>query len=82
VLLVNNSGTTLTGQIALVLTGLPAGVTLTNANGTYNGSPYINIVPPGGSWKSGWWNFLLPILEFTNTGSSPIAWTAEVIQGI
>ena len=82
VMLVNNSGTTLTGPIALVLTGLPAGVTLTNATGTFNGSPYIDIVPAGGSWQPGQRNFLMPRLKFTNTGSSPITWTAEVIQGI
>ncbi len=82
VMLVNNSGTTLTGRIALVLTGLPAGVTLTNATGTYNGSPYIDIVPDGGSWKPGQSHFLMPRLQFSDPSGVPITWTAEIIQGI
>lgn len=82
VMLVNNSGTTLTGRIALVLTGLPAGVTLTNATGTYNGSPYIDIVPDGGSWKPGQSHFLVPRLQFSDPSGVPITWTAEIIQGI
>jgi uncharacterized repeat protein (TIGR01451 family) len=82
VMLVNNSGTTLTGRIALVLTGLPAGVTLLNPSGTYNGSPYIDIVPDGGSWQAGQPHFLMPRLEFSDPSGVPITWTAEMIQGI
>jgi len=82
VMLVNNSGTTLTGRIVLVLTGLPAGVTLTNASGTFNGSPYIELVPAGGSWQPGQRNFLMPRLKFSNPNGVPITWTAQVIQGM
>ena len=82
VILVNNSGTTLTGPIALVLTGLPAGVTLTNATGMFNGSPYIDIVPANGSWKPGQSHFLMPRLDFYDPSGVPITWTAQIIQGI
>ncbi|MBL8228672.1 MAG: cadherin-like domain-containing protein [Bryobacterales bacterium] len=36
----NISGTAIPGPINVVLTNLPAGVTLANLNGTFNGSPY------------------------------------------
>jgi uncharacterized repeat protein (TIGR01451 family) len=82
VMLVNNSGTTLTGPIALVVTGLPAGVTLLNATGTFNGNPFIDIVPVNGSWQTGHPHFLMPRLEFSDPSGVPITWTAQVIQGI
>ena len=70
-LLINNSGATITGPVALVLTGLPSDVTLINADGSsntfgmYQGSPYIDIAPSGG-WQTGWRHFLLPVLHFYN----------------
>lgn len=81
-LLVNNSGATLTGPVALVLVGLPSDVTLTNASGTYNGSPYINIVPTGGSWQAGLWHFLVTVLEFNTSNPADIHYTPEIVQGI
>ncbi len=81
-LLINNSGTTFAGPVALVLTGLPAGVTLLHASGTYNGSPYINIVPPNGSWKPGLLNFIIAALEFNDPSHAKISYTAEIVQGI
>jgi hypothetical protein len=57
-------------------------VTLTNASGYYNGNPYINIVPPGGTWKAGWWNFLVTVLEFSTTNPGDIKYTPEILQGI
>jgi uncharacterized repeat protein (TIGR01451 family) len=81
-LFINNSGATLAGPIALVLTGLPAGVTLTNADGTYLGNPYINIVPPNGSWKAGWLHFLIAVLEFSDTSHVPITYKPQIVQGI
>ncbi|HTU16549.1 MAG TPA: choice-of-anchor Q domain-containing protein [Gemmataceae bacterium] len=81
-LFVNESGTTLTGPIALVLVGLPSDVTLTNASGTYDGSPYINIVPANGSWQAGWWHFLIAALEFSTSNPADIHYTPEIVQGI
>ena len=48
----NTSGATITGPIQLLLTNLPAGVTGSNNNGTFNGSPYWN-VPNSGSLAAG-----------------------------
>ncbi len=81
-LLINKSRTTITGPVALVLTGLPTGVTLTNASGTYNGSPYINIVSANGSWSPGWWNFLFVTLQFSDPNGVPITYTPEIVQGL
>jgi hypothetical protein len=39
----NTSGTTLSGPFQLVLSGLPSGVALLNATGTFGGSPFITI---------------------------------------
>jgi uncharacterized repeat protein (TIGR01451 family) len=82
VFLINTSGETINGPVALVLNGLPAGVTLLNANGTYNGSPYIDILPSGGSWKAGWRHFVLPFLHFNNPDNVKISYTAQIIEGI
>ncbi|HTU90344.1 MAG TPA: hypothetical protein VMF69_09740, partial [Gemmataceae bacterium] len=81
-LLFNWSGSTFTGPIALVLVGLPSNVTLTNASGYYDGSPYINIVAPGESWQAGLWDFLITILEFSTTNPADIKYTPEILQGI
>ena len=43
VTITNTSGTTLTGPFAVLFTGLPSGVTLAGASGTYNGSPFLNL---------------------------------------
>ncbi len=52
--LTNIGTTTLTGQLMVVLTGLPASVTLTNANGTTaDGDPYILVNPPSGGLAPG-----------------------------
>ncbi len=39
----NTGSTTLTGPFKVVLTGLTSGVTLANANGSYQGAPYLNV---------------------------------------
>jgi uncharacterized repeat protein (TIGR01451 family) len=49
----NTSDQTLRGPLGLVLEGLPRGVTLTNASGTYQGSPYVNVLPSGVSLPPG-----------------------------
>lgn len=40
----NVSGQTITGPLQIVLTGIPVAVTVTNATGTYNGSPYLTVL--------------------------------------
>ncbi len=43
----NTSGQYIAGPISVALTSLSTGFTLANATGTYNGSPYIQILPYG-----------------------------------
>jgi uncharacterized repeat protein (TIGR01451 family) len=86
-LLENDSGATLTGPIALVLTGLPSGVSLINAtglvpSGTYAGDPYIDIVLSGDSWLAGWRNFLMLVLEFSDPNGYAITYSPVILQGI
>jgi hypothetical protein len=50
--LTNHGGSTLNGPFLLAFPGLPAGMTLKNASGTINGSPYIAI-PAGTSLAPG-----------------------------
>jgi hypothetical protein len=50
----NNGADTLSNLLPVALTALPAGVTLVNAAGTFNGTPYVNTgtvnsLPPGAS---------------------------------
>lgn len=81
-LFINTSGAAINGPIALVLNNLPAGVTVTNANGTTNGSPYINIEPPGGTWQPGVRYFLTAVIVFSDPTHVKITYTPEVVQGI
>jgi uncharacterized repeat protein (TIGR01451 family) len=53
-LTVTNTGDqTFTGPLALVINGLPAGVTLDNASGTYQGSPYVDALPASAALAPG-----------------------------
>ncbi len=81
-LFINESGSAISGPIALVLNNLPTGVTVTNADGTYNGSPYINIEPPNGTWQPGVRYFLVAVLTFSDPTHVKITYTPEVVQGI
>jgi RHS repeat-associated protein/uncharacterized repeat protein (TIGR01451 family) len=52
--LTNTGSTALTGEIEILLTGLPSGVTLANATGyTADGTPYITINLAGGTLAAG-----------------------------
>lgn len=46
VTITNSSDGKLHGPMALVLTNLPAGVTLLNASGSYEGKPYVDLLGP------------------------------------
>ncbi len=46
-LIQNVSGSAIPGPLQLVLTNLPAGVSVVNANGTFQGSPYVTISGAG-----------------------------------
>lgn len=81
-LFINESGTAINGPVALVLNGLPAGVTVTNADGTYNGSPYIDIEPPDGVWQPGVRYFLVAVINFSDPTHVKITYTPEIVAGI
>jgi pectate lyase len=76
--LTNNSGAALTGPVQLVLEGLPAGVTLDNASGLRNGSPYVTVkdasIAAGAS-------VTVP-LTYSNPGKLAISYTNSIHIGI
>jgi hypothetical protein len=80
VTLTNTSGSTLTGPIALELTGLPSGVSLTDATGTQNGDPYVDFLNSGKTLKR---NASVSItLTFTAASASDIDFGTEVVVGL
>ncbi len=82
VTITNISSTTFTGPVALVLTGLHSNVTLVNATGTTDGSPYIDIVSGTGTFNPGKRNRIRVTLEFAAASKSDIAYTPQIEQGI
>jgi glycosidase len=74
----NTSSTTIYGPLQSVLTNLTSGVTLANANGSYQGSPYItmptsNSLGPGKSTQV--------TLQFNNPNGVPVSCTPVVYSG-
>jgi uncharacterized repeat protein (TIGR01451 family) len=76
----------LTGPLALVLPGLPDGISLNNATGTNQGSPYIDVLGGGQSLASG--QSVQITLDFSVT-SLPPDWdwnslfsNVQVLEGI
>jgi pectate lyase len=74
----NTSGAAVNGPIQLVLAGLPAGVTLDNASGMRNGSPYVTVaaasIAPGAS-------VTVP-LTWSNPSKLAIGYTNSIHIGI
>jgi hypothetical protein len=73
----NTSTTTITGPVQVVLTGLTAGVTMTNNTGLRNGNYYItaaaNAIAPGASVSVS--------IQFTNPNNSSIGFTPVTDSG-
>jgi beta-lactam-binding protein with PASTA domain len=73
----NTGSTTLSGPFQIVLTGLPSGVTLNNASGTFNGSPFITLAPstlaPGQS--------VVISVQFTDPSMTKITFTPVLYSG-
>jgi predicted extracellular nuclease len=74
----NTGSATLTGPLQLVVVGLPAGITLSNATGSINGMPYIAIpsstsVPPGKT--------RVVTLQFSDPASVRFEYTTRVFAG-
>jgi hypothetical protein len=72
----NVGGTSLTGPLQLLLTGLSAGVSLDNATGVDNGSPYLTLNGPLAAGAT----LNIP-LTFSNPGRSVIAYTPAFARG-
>jgi len=76
--LTNRSGAAVSGPVQLVLAGLPGGVTLDNASGLRNGSPYITVktasIAAGAS-------VTVP-LSYSNPAKLAISYTNAIHTGI
>ena len=76
VLLTNTGSIPLSGPLHLQFDNLTAGITLSNATGNHNGSPYITV--PGGLVPDG---AVTISLEFTNPAKNPINYDAKIYSG-
>ncbi|GEM_PF-1936494 len=74
--LVNNGATAIDGPLQLVLKGLPSGVVLSNATGSFRGAPYLTIgvgLPPGASVTAN--------LSFSNPAKVAVSYTPVTYSG-
>jgi len=76
VTLANRSAEALAGPLQFVLAGLPAGITLTNATGMKDGSPYITLAGPLAPGAA----IVVPV-SFSNPGKINATYTATVFRG-
>jgi hypothetical protein len=73
----NTSGAALSGPLQYVLQGLPAGVTLDNKSGDFNGAPYVTL--PGTTLAPG--ATVTVALTFTNPSKTTITFTSKLYSG-
>jgi len=73
----NTSGAPLAGPLRYVLQGLPAGVTLDNKSGDFNGAPYVTL--PGSGLAAG--ATVSVSLTFTNPSRTNITFTSKLFSG-
>ena len=73
----NTSGAALSGPLQYVLQGLPAGVTLDNRSGAFNGAPYVTL--PGTTLAPG--AAVTVALTFTNPSKTSITFTSKLYSG-
>ena len=73
----NTSGAALSGPLRYVLQGLPAGVTLDNKSGDFNGAPYVTL--PGTTLAPG--ATVTVALTFTNPSKTTITFTSKLYSG-
>jgi uncharacterized protein len=73
----NTSGAALAGPLQYVLQGLPAGVTLDNKSGDFNGAPYVTL--PGTALAAG--ATVKVSLTFTNPAKTNITFTSTLYSG-
>ncbi len=75
----NISDQTLAGPLAFVIEGLPKGVTLSDASGTWNGSPYVEI---GGSLKAGHKVRVTLLFSITDNYPSDLDFGVQTLLGL
>jgi hypothetical protein len=68
------------GPLALVLKGLPAGVTLLNGSGTTGGNPYLDFIPVGRQLAPG--QVVAVSLTFSAKSLQSISYGTQVLAGI
>jgi len=73
----NTSGTALNGPLRFVLQGLPAGITLDNKSGEFNGAPYVTL--PGTGLAPG--ATATVALTFTNPSKANVTFTSTLYSG-
>jgi hypothetical protein len=73
----NTSGTAINGPLQFVLQNLPAGVTLDNKSGDYNGAPYVTL--PNASLAAG--ASVTVTTTFTNPNKASILFTPKLYSG-
>ncbi|WP_075795316.1 ExeM/NucH family extracellular endonuclease [Massilia putida] len=73
----NTSGAPLSGPLQYVPQGLPAGVTLDNKSGDFNGAPYVTL--PGSGLAAG--ATVTVSLTFTNPAKTNITFTSKLYAG-
>jgi uncharacterized repeat protein (TIGR02543 family) len=75
----NISTSALSGPISIVLGNVNSSITIVNATGMYNGSPYFQLFPhglmqPGTSFTV--------FYEFSNPSNAPLQWTTATYSGL
>lgn len=80
VTITNLSSTPLTGPLAVLVYGLPSGVSVANATATYGGYPYVDFVAAGHSLAAK--QSASVTLVFKDPQNVPITYTTEVWQDI
>lgn len=77
VTLTNQGGVALSGPLQLQLDGLPAGVSLANASGSHDGSPYITATT--GNLAAGA-SITVPV-SFSNPNKVAVSYSAKIFSG-
>jgi hypothetical protein len=78
--LTNTSGGTLSGPLALAVSNLTGGAVLSNASGSFLGTPYLNLLAAGKHLKAG--QRLVVTLTFRSATAPSPAYTSQVLAGI
>jgi uncharacterized repeat protein (TIGR01451 family) len=78
VTITNISGSAINGPLSILLTSLPAGVTLANATGTFNGSPFLAV--PGSATLGAGQSATVSV-QFSDPTNASITFTPVIYSG-